>query len=185
MPTPVGHVLGGVAIAFLTNSAVRRPALTPPVLLAAIAVATAPDLDLLVGSHRTFTHSLGGTAIVAAIAAVFLRGRPKGAASALAIAAAHASHVLLDWLGRDTSWPPGLMVFWPFSTRFYVSRLDFFGEVSRRYWLPEQFILHNLQILAWELFVLVPICVISWIVWSNKTLKPLDRERDAIPAAKT
>lgn len=171
MPTPVGHALGGVAAAFLVNSAARRPGLPPRMFLAAIAVAVAPDLDLLVGSHRTYTHSLGGTMVVAVLAAWLLRRHPKTAAFACAIAAAHASHVWLDWLGKDTSRPPGLMLFWPFSRSFFVSGLDLFGEVSRRYWLPEQFILGNLQVLAWELFVLMPIATLAWILWSGRTLK--------------
>jgi membrane-bound metal-dependent hydrolase YbcI (DUF457 family) len=145
--------------------------MTPGVLLAAVAVAMAPDLDLLAGSHRTYTHSIGATAIVAVVCGVVLGRRHAALSSVLSISAAHSSHVLFDWLGKDSSRPPGLTALWPFSTRFFVSGLDLFGEVSRRYWLPEQFILGNLQVLAWELFVLVPICVISWIVWSNRTVR--------------
>ena len=49
MPTPVGHALGGLAAAFIADSAVRRPQLSPALLAAAAAIAVAPDLDLLIG----------------------------------------------------------------------------------------------------------------------------------------
>ena len=50
-------------------------------------------------------------------------------------------------------------------------RVDLFGEVSRRYWKPEEFILGNLKALAWELLVLVPVAVLAWAVWSKRTLE--------------
>ena len=60
MPSPVGHALGGLTAAFLINAFARRPALTVGLLATSAAVAVAPDLDILVGSHRTYTHSVGG-----------------------------------------------------------------------------------------------------------------------------
>ena len=35
-----------------------------------------------------------------------------------------------------------------------MSGLDIFGEVSRRYWLLNEFILGNLRAVSWELVVL-------------------------------
>lgn len=171
MPTPVGHAIGGLAAALLSNTAARRPGLPPRVLLASVAVAMAPDLDLLVGSHRTYTHSIGGVAIVALVAAFALRRQPNARWWAAAITAAHASHLVLDWLGKDTSRPPGLTILWPFSSTFFMSGLNLFDEISRRYWLPREFILGNLMALAWELFVLMPLLLIAWVVWSGRTLK--------------
>ena len=81
------------------------------------ALGAAPDLDLLVGAHSTYTHSLGAV-VLTAIAA--LCGR-AGARLAVACAAAVASHVLLDWLGSDTTPPLGIMALWPFTREFYQS----------------------------------------------------------------
>ena len=66
MPTPVGHALGGLTAAFLINAFARRPALTVGLLAASAAVAVSPDLDILVGSHRTYTHSVGAVVVVGA-----------------------------------------------------------------------------------------------------------------------
>ena len=73
MPSPVGHALGGLAAAFVVDALARRPRLTLPLLGAAVAFALSPDLDLLAGSHRTYTHSLGAVAIVAVACWLALR----------------------------------------------------------------------------------------------------------------
>ena len=171
MPTPLGHAVGGLAAAFLTNAAARRPGLSGGVALACVAAAVAPDLDILAGSHRTYTHSVGGVVATGLVAWLVLRSRVRAPLSAAAaIAAAHASHLSLDWLGKDTSRPPGLMILWPFSDRFYMSGVDLFGEVSRRYWLLDEFILGNLKAVAWEMVVLVPVLFVGWVVWSKRTV---------------
>lgn len=171
MPTPVGHALGGVAAALLVNSAARRPGLSPGLVLAAAAMGMAPDLDLLVGFHRSYTHSLGGVALVGCVAWLLMRrSRPHGSAAAVAMTAAHGSHLVLDWLGKDSSSPPGLMALWPFSSRFVLSGFDLFSEVSRRYWLPNEFIFGNLKAVGWEVLILLPILVIAWIGWSGRTI---------------
>ena len=173
MPTPVGHAIGGLAAAFLINATARRPRLTMPVLAASAALAVVPDLDILVGTHRAHTHSFGAIAAVGAVAWLVLRGRAADAGSwAAVLTAAYGSHALLDLLGRDTRIPRGLTVLWPFSDTYYMSSVSIFGEVSRRYWLPGEFIFGNLRALAWELVVLVPLLLLAWSFWSKRTLKP-------------
>jgi inner membrane protein len=112
----------------------------------------APDLDLLVGAHSGPTHGLGAAAIVG-LAAFLLTRRGL---TAFAYAAAYATHILLDWLGSDTSPPIGIMALWPFSREYYESSLHLFMAISRRYWLPE-FWRHNLFALARELMILAPV----------------------------
>ena len=46
-----------------------------------------------------------------------------------------------------------------------------FGEVSRRYWLPEQFVVGNLRAAAWEVLVMLPVVMVSWLIWSRSTLR--------------
>ena len=172
MPTPIGHAMGGLAAAFLVNSFARRPQLTPGVVLACVAVAVSPDLDILVGHHRSYTHSIGATGIVGLSSWLVLRRRvPNASAVAAALTAAYGSHLLLDWLGKDTSRPPGLTIFWPFSSEYFMSGLDLFGEVSRRFWLPTEFILGNLGAVVWEAALLAPILIMTWARWSKRTLK--------------
>src|SRR5690349_19086624 len=140
MPTPVGHALGGFACGWLVADAPRwRPALAFAVLGAL------PDIDLLFDAHSTYTHSLGAALIVALLAWPFVRGR-----LALACGAAYASHVLLDWLGVDTSPPYGITALWPFSSAYFISGLDIFPAADRRYWLPT-FWPHAITAITWEL----------------------------------
>jgi hypothetical protein len=84
--------------------------------------------------------------------------------------AAYGSHLFLDWLGKDTSRPGGLTVLWPFSSSYFISGLDLFEEVSRRYWLPREFILGNLGAVSWEVMVLLPLLIAAWTHWSRRTL---------------
>ncbi len=172
MPTPVGHAIAGVAAAFLTNAIARRPRLTKRILVSAAVLAVLPDLDIVAGLHRTHSHSMAAVAAVGLAAWIVLRRRvPDALPLALALAAAFGSHPVLDLLGKDTRVPRGLMVLWPFSSKYYITGWDVFGEVSRSYWLPSEFILGNLRALAWEMVLLVPLLLFAWAVWSGKTLE--------------
>jgi membrane-bound metal-dependent hydrolase YbcI (DUF457 family) len=186
MPTPLTHALGGLAAAFLVDSVWRRPVLTPALLAASAAAAMAPDLDLLTGSHRTYTHSLGAIFIVGIVSWLVVQRRVPSASRAAAIVmAAYGSHLLLDWMGKDTSMPPGFTALWPFSNDYFVSGWNVFGEVSRRYWLPREFVLWNLQALAWEMIVIGPVVVVAWVFWSTRTLQTKNEERKTSSASPT
>jgi len=160
MPSPLGHALGAVAIGWLIAPQRGREAAVAAVTYAAIGVA--PDLDLLVGTHSTYTHSVGAVGLVF-LGALAVARRPRVAA---AIAAAWASHLLLDWLGSDTSPPIGIMALWPFSREHYQSSFYLFDAISRRYWLPEQFVWGNLRAAMRELLILGPIAALShWVTY--------------------
>jgi membrane-bound metal-dependent hydrolase YbcI (DUF457 family) len=168
----MGHALGGLAAAFIADSAVRRHQLSPALLIVAAAAAVAPDLDLLIGTHRAHTHSLGAVFVVGLTSWLALLGRASSPMrAAMVLTAAYASHLVLDWTGKDSSNPPGLTILWPFSETYYVSGWNLFGEVSRRYWLPQEFVFGNALALAWEMLVLVPVLLFAWAVWSKRTLK--------------
>jgi hypothetical protein len=137
-----------------------------------VAAAIAPDLDILFNSHRTYSHSIGATAIVGLSSWLLLRHRtPKPGRSALAIAAAYSTHLLLDWLGKDTSTPPGLMALWPLSSHYYLSGWNLFLEVSRRYWQPNEFITGNLRTALWELVLLGPVGGLAGFLWLRRRQK--------------
>jgi len=177
MPTPVGHAIGGLAAALLANSTARRAGLSPELLLVCAVVAVAPDVDILLGQHRIYTHSVGAAAIVGLASWLALRRRvPNASAATAALTAAYGSHLLLDWLGKDTSSPSGLTILWPFSPAYFLSGYDVFGEVSRRYWLLNEFIIGNLAAVGWELLVLMPLLLIAWVIWSGQTLNGVKGE---------
>jgi hypothetical protein len=99
--------------------------------------------------------------------------------------AAYGSHLLLDWMGKDTSIPPGFTALWPFSSDYYVSGWNVFDEISRRYWLPQEFVLGNLRALSWELAVLTPLLFVAWTRWSGNTLTTKNEERETNNASPT
>ena len=164
MPTPLGHALGGLTVAWLSPE--RRARWLP---VACVAAAMAADLDILIHDHRSYTHSLGAVVVVGAIAWGIARrkSRPAAAGLGVTIAAAYGTHLVLDWLGKDTAPPFGLPALWPFSSRYYISGADLFMEISRRYWKPDEFIIGNLKAGGWELLVLGPIALLAWYVGSN------------------
>jgi hypothetical protein len=173
----VGHALGGIAAGWSVAGRRSRPALA--ILCAAIGVL--PDADLLVGLHSRYTHSIGAAALVAALAAiVWPRWRrhveadaPTRLVFALVCGAAWGSHILLDWLGSDTTPPIGIMALWPLTSGFYQSDLHWFAAISRRYWLPEFFAM-NLRAALREIWMLGPLVVA--VVWIRART---DRAQDA------
>jgi membrane-bound metal-dependent hydrolase YbcI (DUF457 family) len=118
-----------------------------------------PDADLLVGAHSGPSHGLGAALLVSVV--VWLARRPsRELRLAAACGFAYASHILLDWLGTDTSPPIGIMALWPVSRQYLDSGLNVFMAVSRRYWRPELFWRQNFLALLRELLILVPVLVI-------------------------
>lgn len=180
MPSPAGHLLAGVAIAWGAEAAAttlgRRgagpaggagPRLLTPLTLACVALAVAPDLDILLAAHRTVTHSLGAVLLTAVVSGAVARalGSPAMATGVLC-GVTVASHIALDWLGRDSSTPLGVMALWPVSTAYFYSGVDVFAEVSRRYWKPDEFILRNAVSIAREFLILGPIAALAW--WARR-----------------
>ena len=140
MPTPIGHALAGIAVAWSAEpesrlSSVVR-ALGEPLTLVCVALAVLPDADLLYPPiHRSVTHSIGATILVAIVAASvtgWVTGKIQWRIVSVC-AAAHASHLLLDWLGTDRNYSPfGIQLLWPFDQGWYQSGWDLFLQVERR-----------------------------------------------------
>jgi membrane-bound metal-dependent hydrolase YbcI (DUF457 family) len=180
VPSPAGHLIAGVAVAWAAEAfAPFRPRvqdtgrplaaapITTPLVVACAALALAPDLDILLASHRTYTHSIAAAALAALAGGAIARAlRLPGLATGLTCGLAVASHAALDWLGRDTSTPQGLMALWPLSASYFYSGVDLFADVSRRYWQPEEFILKNAVSVAREVAILGPVAGLAW--WARE-----------------
>jgi membrane-bound metal-dependent hydrolase YbcI (DUF457 family) len=185
MPSPLGHALAGVSAAWLAGgrlpSSLHRTlsipgrASPPSVEVSSrqmevalfTTAAIAPDLDLLFSTHSTYTHSVGAILLVSLLTLACVGERHWRIA--LAVAAAWGSHVLLDWLGSDTSPPIGIMALWPFDSGYYQSSLSLFDAISRRYWLPEQFIIGNLRAALKELLILGPLALAAHALRTRST----------------
>jgi len=124
----------------------------------------APDLDLLFGTHSTYTHSIGAVTLVALMA--WGVNRRRDVRLALACAAAWGSHLVLDWLGADSTPPLGIMALWPFTREFYQSPSPVFMAISRRYWLPE-FYAYNARAVLREILILGPAAWLAW-TWTSR-----------------
>jgi inner membrane protein len=164
MPSPIGHALGAIAAGWLLepDHTTRTPRLAAPRIATAgfAALGVAADLDLLVGAHRGPTHSVGAIVLVAIVTWLVLGRRPGRARWAVASAAAYGSHLLLDWLGSDTSAPFGIPALWPFSSAYLQAPWPLFLAVSRRIHQPELFWIPNALAIAREVLVLLPVVVL-------------------------
>jgi membrane-bound metal-dependent hydrolase YbcI (DUF457 family) len=180
MPTPVGHVLGGAAAYLATTDRALREDMG--LAAACIGVSLFPDLDFAItpfagrSYHHYFTHSLGFAALFAIavylLARVLKRSRPFREASILT--AVYLSHILLDFLGKDTTTPFGVQLFWPFSDVFYISSISIFDEVWRGS-LGKLFGWHNWWTMAREVLIMAPVTAFLWW-WRRLPLPNGERE---------
>ena len=77
-------------------------------------------------------------------------------------AAAHASHIVTDWLGADRSEPAGIQALWPWSDRFFISGWDLFPQIERRDIFSINSMLINLNAFVWELLLTGSVAAIVW-----------------------
>ena len=161
MPSPVGHVLAGLAVACAVD---RRGDATPRLILTCAFIAAAPDLDLLVpGEHRTFTHSLFAVGLVLLVTWAITRAVAARAdwRVAIACALAVASHLLTDYFSVDTGTPSGLQLLWPGGQWFKSDWALFLGTERFAPFSPFA-MATNARALMRELLVLGPVCLLAW-----------------------
>ena len=162
-------MLGGIVAGHLAAGRVDLRDPTPrvgwlpkswPALAVFGLLGTLADIDFLFGIHSRQTHSIGAASMVFVVALWWGRRRPAAFRLALDAALAYGSHIVLDWLGNDTSVPIGIMALWPFSDAFYQSDLHWFPAIWRDtrpgLWT------HNAWAAVWELAVLGPFAAASW-----------------------
>jgi inner membrane protein len=160
MPSPIGHALTGVAIAW-TDRLPETPS-DRRLLVICLVLAAAPDLDLLVpGAHRTATHSLAAMVLVTIVAAA-VTGEVTRWRTALLCGLSYGSHLLLDWLAADNYPPRGIQLWWPFSHRWFISDLDLFRQTARQQFLTPPIIRQNLVAVAQEVVILLPVLAVIW-----------------------
>ncbi|MBD3384876.1 hypothetical protein GF407_08105 [candidate division KSB1 bacterium] len=137
MPSPIGHMLSGLAIVAAHKKGVLRGDRETLLVLVCVVL---PDIDFIFGFiegnpnayHHQFTHSF-----FFAVAAGFLLGvvsmrscrhflRP-----ALLFTFAIALHIVLDLFAVDKSAPYGAQIFWPFSDDYFIAPIQIFSDVVR------------------------------------------------------
>jgi membrane-bound metal-dependent hydrolase YbcI (DUF457 family) len=131
-----------------------------------VALAVAPDLDLPFGRfHRTVTHSLISVVVVAAVTGLIAaRARLPVKRVVIMCAAAWATHLLVDWLSADQSPPRGIQLLWPFDGRWFISGWDLLLGSERRHLLSAATMRRNVEAIAGEVAILMPIVTVLWLV---------------------
>jgi len=167
MPSPVAHALAGLTVHLLAARDLDD-VWDPRRALVVVGAALAPDLDLLFqfvdgrNHHSAETHGIGFALMAAG--AVALLARLLAARRPLVLGAAAglgwSSHVLLDYLNRDTNPPIGIMAFWPFSRGYYKFPWPVFLDIGRT--LDWETARHDALAVAWETAVLLPLVMVAW-----------------------
>ena len=186
MPSPLGHALAGVAIAWTAEAIRRQPMTVEPRFTlagACLALAVGPDLDFLYPpSHRMMTHSLAAGLCVGATVWVLHRERRDGWIVALICATAYGSHLLLDWLGGDTKLPAGLQLLWPFSREWFISDIHLFRATDIGGMLKPRVMLSNAVAVLLEGLIVAP-CAWAAYWWRRRAVSTAARSAEDWTAA--
>jgi membrane-bound metal-dependent hydrolase YbcI (DUF457 family) len=167
MPSPLGHSIAGLTVHVAT--ARDEAELLDLRRIGVIVFASlAPDLDLLLklldgrNHHQQETHSLCFAALAALVSAALFKllRWPRPVALGGAIGLSWLSHLLLDYLNRDTNPPIGLQALWPWSREFYKFPWPIFLDIGRT--LSWETLRNNLLAAAWEAVVLLPLFSLVW-----------------------
>ncbi len=111
------------------------------------------------------THSLTAVAVVAIVAALAAaRARLPVTRIVIMCAGAWATHLLVDWLSADQSAPRGIQLLWPFDGRWFISGWDVFIGSERRDLFSAASMKMNVEAIAQEVAVLMPIVIVLWLV---------------------
>jgi membrane-bound metal-dependent hydrolase YbcI (DUF457 family) len=152
---------------------------------AAFVFGSLADADFLVAHfttipflrHHYFSHSIPFALLFTALCWVALK-LVKGPAAgnwARLFGAAYASHLGLDYLTRDGSFPYGIPLLWPLTDEHFVAPVQFFYSIHRGTWRaifgPE-----NLLAITVEIAIMLPVALIAfWIARTRTT--PTDGAR--------
>jgi membrane-bound metal-dependent hydrolase YbcI (DUF457 family) len=185
VPSPVAHSLAGLAIAGLArHTRVRREgrrepfaaaesARGPLLTLALMGAAVAPDFDffpgLLVGYadwlHRGVSHSFVAAVSFGVLIGLIARRARLGQPARLGslMAAAYASHLVLDLFSPGEARFIGMPLFWPLSTDLFLMPTSVFLDIRRDPAADDFFAslwqMHNLHAMFRECLIMAPLLI--------------------------
>ena len=172
MATPIGHSLAGYVIYRfrVRHGQDRRPVL----LLLALVMANAPDLDFLPGIlagtpaayHQGLSHSFAFALIASVVATAVLRAAfymPVGPVFVLGFLC-YSSHLVIDLFGPDRRPPFGIPLFWPVSDRTFLSPVQMFlgvhhvntASASTSEWVRAVLTFQNVAAIGLEAVIMLP-----------------------------
>lgn len=179
MPSPVAHSLLGLTLGLacaLPRTSWRRlfheVHAARWLLLGAVFLANAPDLDylpgLLVGDlnayHHHYTHTIAWVFIVGAGFWLLVRcRRPVGWPLFAFVMAALLSHLVADVVTEDARYPYGVMLLWPFTDTHFAAPYALFPR-WRKDSLGDVFQAANLGPVLVEIAWTLPLVMLT-LVW--------------------
>jgi len=171
MCSPLGHSLAGAALVPSAQSGQLKNKIWLYVFV--FIMADLPDIDFIFGFikgnpnefHHQWTHSLFFALLAGVTAGIIYRffKRPESFRFALFAFFLVISHILLDFFSRDVSFPYGIQLFWPVTTKYYLSPvylfLDVVRESSKSGFIPSLFCRHNLISVIREGAIFIPLLI--------------------------
>jgi inner membrane protein len=175
MPSLIGHSLMG----YIIYQAAVRPVGVPMWQQVAVCLfaANAPDLDFVPGLfggdfasfHHGPSHSISFAILFGCLVAIFSSARKIYAFTVSSLL--YLSHVVLDYLVQDPSFPHGVPLVWPFSHEYYMAPFAFFPRFDYPITLTHSvrvfFTFHNLLTIGTEILFLLPLLILV-SVWANR-----------------
>ncbi len=172
MPTPVAHSLIGIifgALKFLGYSKTWKEFFSELwerrwLLFLCIVLANAPDIDYLFGLfygnwnkfHQTATHSFLFVFVLSLLICAVLIFRKKAVFIEFwFVFLLVSSHLVLDFFCKDTSFPIGLPLLFPFSYEYFHSKIELFPSVQKKTF-ADIWNTHNIKVVFVEILFIMP-----------------------------
>lgn len=173
MPSPVGHTLGAyAALVALQPDVVKTPKRNALALGTAFVFGSMADADFLVAymthtpalHHHYFSHSILFALVMGCFAYVVLKllRKPKAGWYAALVSVMYGTHLLLDYFAHDGSYPYGIPLLWPFTTRHFVTPIPLFYSIRRGEW-HDLFSTHNAVAALIETAITGPLALIAYL----------------------
>ncbi len=168
MCSPVGHSLAGYALYLACNKNCKLIGNWNKIILY-ISAANAPDLDFIPGIflgdanrfHHGISHTLGFSLLFALC--MYMIPRFRAIKYFAIFFSLYFGHVVIDFLTADSSTPFGVMLFWPFTQRYFISSFSLFSDIHHLF-LSDLFDLHNVKAMVWEaVFFLSIIALLTFV----------------------
>ncbi len=168
MCSPVGHSLAGYAL-YQACGGKGKLARDWWKIFLYIFAANAPDLDFIPGIflgdanrfHHGISHTLGFSLLFALMMYAIPRFRTKK--DFAIFFSLYFGHIVIDFLTADSSTPFGVMLFWPFTQKYFISSFSFFSDIHHLF-LSDLFDSHNIRAMVWETALFLSIVVLLTFV---------------------
>ena len=181
MASPIGHTLCGCIVYVASTNIKYR--INWKVLLGLLLIANLADIDYVFGFivgkpnfyHHQFTHSVGFSLILAAGVALYWKVKylSNYLKTFFLIFTVYGSHVLVDYFSKDTSLPYGEQLFWPFSTKYFLSSFSIFRDIHKANTSGEffsaLFSYYNLTTVLTEITILGSLLIVTYLL-KNRVL---------------